>query len=302
MPLGDGILPTVTILGGSAISISFHARLKAAWSQSDSMLCVGLDPELSRLPAGIEQTPDGVAAFLRAIIAATADLACAYKPQIAHFSAIGAESALVETIASVRELAPHAVVILDAKRGDIGSTAAMYAREAFDRYGADAVTLNPYLGGESLEPFFEHEDRGTVILCRTSNPGAGEIQDWPEADPLYARVARLAVAQWNPHGNLMLVAGATQPAELRRIRALAPDIPLLVPGLGAQGGDLEAAVDAGLDAQGSGLVVNSSRAILYAGTGRDFATAARAEALRMRDELRAAARAVMARRMAEGQR
>lgn len=235
-------------------------------------------------------------AFLRAIIAATADLACAYKPQIAHFSAIGAESTLVESIATIRELAPHAVVILDAKRGDIGSTAAMYAREAFERYGADAVTLNPYLGTESLEPFFEYEDRGTVILCRTSNPGAGEIQDWPRADPLYARVARLAASKWNPQGNLMLVAGATHPAELRRIRELAPDIPLLVPGLGAQGGDLEAAVDAGLDARGWGLVVNSSRAILYAGSGADFATEARTEAMRMRDQLRGAAVAVMARR------
>lgn len=282
--------------GDPAISTSFHSRLDMAWSQTDSMLCVGLDPEPARMPEGMGQTPEGIVAFLRRIIAATADLACAYKPQIAHFSAIGAESALVQTIAAIRELAPHAVVILDAKRGDIGSTAAMYAQEAFDRYRADAVTLNPYLGGESLEPFLEREGRGTVILCRTSNPGAGEIQDWPESDPLYARIARLAVRHWNPHGNLMLVAGATRPAELRRIRQLAPDIPLLVPGLGAQGGDLESAVDAGLDARGRGLVVNSSRAILYAGTGPEFATLARAEALRMRDALRTAAAAVMARR------
>ncbi|MCC5872124.1 MAG: orotidine-5'-phosphate decarboxylase [Gammaproteobacteria bacterium] len=260
------------------------------------MLCVGLDPEPSRLPLGMGQTPAGIIAFHRSIIGATADLACAYKPQIAHFSAIGAEAALIDCIAAIRELAPHAVVILDAKRGDIGSTAEMYAREAFDRYGADAVTLNPYLGGESLLPFLEREDRGTVILCRTSNPGAGEIQDWPESDPLYARIARLAVSQWNPHGNLMLVAGATRPAELQRIRALAPEVPLLVPGLGAQGGDLEAAVDAGLDARGRGLVVNSSRAILYAGSGPDFAEMARAEALRMRDALRTAVGQVMERR------
>lgn len=288
------------MLGGSAISTSFHARLDAAWSQSDSMLCVGLDPELSRLPEGMARTPEGVVTFLRAIVAATADLACAYKPQIAHFSAIGAESALIETISAIRELAPHAVVILDAKRGDIGSTAAMYAREAFDRYQADAVTLNPYLGSESLEPFLERKDRGTVILCRTSNPGAGEIQDWPETDPLYARVARLAVSQWNPHANLMLVAGATRPAELQRIRDLAPEIPLLVPGLGAQGGDLDAAVEAGLDGRGRGLVVNSSRAILYAGSGADFEAMARAEARRTRDALRAAGVAVMERRRQAG--
>ncbi len=264
------------------------------------MLCVGLDPDPSRLPERMGLTPEGIVAFHRSIIGATADLACAYKPQIAHFAAIGAEAALVESIAAIRELAPHAVVILDAKRGDIGSTAAMYAREAFDRYGADAVTLNPYLGGESLEPFIDRRDRGTVILCRTSNPGAGEIQDWPESDPLYARIARLAVSHWNPHDNLMLVAGATRPSELQRIRELAPDIPLLVPGLGAQGGDLEAVVDAGLDARGWGLVVNSSRAILYAGSGPDFATLARAEALRMRDALRVAAAAVMARRRQAG--
>lgn len=245
------------------------------------------------MPEGMGQSEDGIVAFHRSVIAATADLACAYKPQIAHFAAIGAERALAESIAAVRELAPHAVVILDAKRGDIGSTAAMYAREAYDRYGADAVTLNPYLGSESLEPFLERVDRGTVILCRTSNPGAGEIQNWPESDPLYARIARLAVSKWNPHDNLMLVAGATQPAELQRIRELAPEIPLLVPGLGAQGGDLEAAVRAGLDARGRGLVVNSSRAILYAGHGPDYAEQARIEALRMRDALRAAALAAM---------
>lgn len=254
------------------------------------------------MPQGMGQSADGIVAFHRSVIAATADLACAYKPQIAHFAAIGAEAALVESIAAIRELAPQAVVILDAKRGDIGSTAEMYAREAFDRYGADAVTLNPYLGGESLAPFLKRADRGTVILCRTSNPGAGEIQNWPESDPLYARVARLAVGQWNPHDNLMLVAGATRPAELQRIRELAPDIPLLVPGLGAQGGDLQAAVQAGLDARGWGLVVNSSRAILYAGNGSDFADRVRTEAQRMRDALRAAAAAVMADRPASARR
>ncbi len=272
----------------TAINIPFRERLRGAWMQADSLLCVGLDPDPVRFPSHLGRTPDRIADFNRAIIEATADLVCAYKPQIAHYAAVGAEQALEESIASIRELAPHAVVILDAKRGDIGSTAAMYAREAFERYDADAVTLNPYLGGESLAPFFEWPDRGTVILCRTSNPGAGDLQDWPPGDPLYARVARLAVEQWNPHGNLMLVAGATQPRELGQIRALAPEIPLLVPGLGAQGGDLDAVIAAGLDGEGRGLVVNSSRAILYAGDGRDFAAAARREAQRMVNALRQA--------------
>lgn len=260
------------------------------------MLCVGLDPDPARFPAGIGRGADGIAHFLREVIAATADLVCAYKPQIAHFSAWGAESALLSSIAAVRELAPHAVIILDAKRGDIGSTAAMYAREAYERYGADAVTLNPYLGSDSLEPFFAYPDRGTVVLCRTSNPGAGELQDWPPEDPLYCRVARLAVAQWNPQRNLMLVAGATRPTELARIRTLAPSVPLLVPGLGAQGGDLFEAVAAGLDDRGSGLVVNSSRAILYASEGQDFAEQARLQAQQTRDALRVAAAQVMASR------
>ena len=278
-----------SIGGVHTISTSFHERLQRAWSHSDSLLCVGLDPEPARFPAHLGRGPEHIASFNRAIIAATADLVCAYKPQIAHFAAVGAEEALVDTVSAVRELAPHAVVILDAKRGDIGSTAEMYAREAFVRYEVDAVTLNPYLGSDSLQPFLEWSDRGTVILCRTSNPGAGEIQDWPEGDPLYAHIARLAVEKWNPHGNLMLVAGATRPAELARIRALAPDVPLLVPGLGAQGGDLRAAVAAGVDRHRRGLVVNSARAILYAGSGEDFAAHARAEAMRMRDALRQAA-------------
>lgn len=272
--------------GDPAISTPFRERLARAWAHADSLLCIGLDPEPARFPSHLGRTAEHITEFNRAIVEATADLVCAYKPQIAHYSAVGAERALEESIASIRELAPHAVVILDAKRGDIGSTAAMYAREAFERYDADAVTLNPYLGGDSLAPFLEWPDRGTVILCRTSNPGAGELQDWPPGDPLYARVARLAVEQWNPHGNLMLVAGATRPRELGHIRALAPDVPLLVPGLGAQGGDLDAAIAAGLDSGGRGLVVNSSRSILYAGSGRTFASDARHEAERMLDALR----------------
>jgi len=276
-----------------SIAMTFHARLERAWDHTDSLLCIGLDPDPSRFPEHIGRTPAAITGFNRSVIEATADLVCAYKPQIAHFAAVGAEVALAESIAAIRELAPHALVILDAKRGDIGSTAAMYAREAFERYGADAVTVNPYLGSDGVEPFLAWRDRGTVVLCRTSNPSAGELQDWPANDPLYRRIARLAVERWNTHGNLMLVAGATRPEELAEIRAMAPEVPLLVPGLGAQGGDLDAVVEAGLDVNGRGLVVNSARAILYAGSGRDFAESARVEAMGMRDALRRAVERVM---------
>ena len=271
--------------------MTFAERLDRAWSTHDSLLCVGLDPDPQRFPAPFDKSPDAIAPFLEAIVEATADLVCAYKPQIAHFSAVGAEEALSQVIAAVRRHAPHALLILDAKRGDIGSTAEMYAREAFDRYGADAVTVNPYLGGDGLEPFLARGDRGTIVLCRTSNPGGADLQDHPQDQPLFERVAALAATRWNARGNLMMVAGATQPEELRRIRSIAPAVPLLVPGIGAQGGDIAAVVAAGRDASGRGLVVSSSRAILYASSGQDFAPAARAEAERTRDALRAAQQA-----------
>ena len=252
------------------------------------MLCVGLDPDPIRFPAAFSKDAASIAHFLSAIVTATADVACAFKPQIAHFAAAGAESALEEVIATVREEAPHALLILDAKRGDIGSTAAMYAREAFERYSADAVTVNPYLGTDGLAPFLEYEDRGTIILCRTSNPSGAEFQNTPAQTPLYERVASMAAERWNARDNVMLVAGATQPGELKRIRAIAPTVPLLVPGIGAQGGDIDAVVAAGLDVDDWGLVVSSSRAILYASDGQDFEDAARAEAIRTRDALRRA--------------
>lgn len=254
------------------------------------MLCVGLDPDPERFPEAIGRTARDIPAFCAAIIDATADLVCAYKPQIAHFAAVGAEPELERVIQEIRRRAPAALVILDAKRGDIGSTAEMYAREAFDRYGADAVTVNPYLGTDGLQPFLDRTDRGTIILCRTSNPSSAEVQNRPDAPPVYEQVARLAAGRWNAAGNVMMVAGATHPEELARVRELAPDIPLLVPGLGAQGGDPARIVRAGLDARGRGLVVSSSRAILYASDGTDFADAARAEAQRSRDALREAAR------------
>lgn len=268
--------------------MEFSERLERAWAAHDSMLCVGLDPDPIRFPAALGRDRDAIVPFLEAIVSATADLVCAFKPQIAHFAAAGAEDALERVIATIRREAPDALVILDAKRGDIGSTAEMYAREAFDRYGADAVTVNPYLGSEGVAPFIARPDRGAVILCRTSNVSGSELQDVPAEHPLFERVAQLAAERWNPSGNVMLVAGATRPEELARIRALAPDLPLLVPGIGAQGGDVDAVVAAGSDATGRGLVVSSSRAVLYASDGDDFAAAARAEALRTRDALRRA--------------
>ncbi|HSG90816.1 MAG TPA: orotidine-5'-phosphate decarboxylase [Pseudomonadales bacterium] len=276
--------------------MGFYDRLDAAWDAFDSLLCVGIDPDPGRFPACVGNSPTDIPAFAAAIIDATADLVCAYKPQIAHFSALGAEAELETTIALIRERAPHALVILDAKRGDIGSTAEMYAREAFERYGVDAVTVNPYLGSDGLTPFLAHADRGTIILCRTSNASSAEVQNRSDGPPLFEEVARLAATAWNGHRNVMLVAGATHPEELARIRALAPDVPLLVPGLGAQGGDAGEIVRAGLDGRGRGLVVNSSRAVLYASSGDDFAQAARAEAERSRDALRTAAQAVLATR------
>jgi orotidine-5'-phosphate decarboxylase len=233
-----------------------------------------------------------VFAFCRDIVDATAEYACCFKPQIAHFAALGAESALARLIGHVHAAHPGIPVILDSKRGDIGSTAQHYAAEAFDRYGADAVTANPYLGRDSLQPFLDRADRGVVILCRTSNPGAGDLQDLVvssgdgrEARPLYQHVAEKVAREWNGHGNCMLVVGATWPEQLREVRAIVGDLPFLVPGVGAQGGDAEAVVRNAKTADGTGLVVSSSRAILYASSGDDYADAAAAAARELRDAL-----------------
>jgi len=257
--------------------MTFIQKLEQAWEQSRSLVCVGLDPDLGRLPSHLPRNAEGVLAFHRAIIDATHDLVCAFKPQVAYFAAEGMEGALAGTIDYIRERAPQVPVILDAKRGDIGSTAEQYAREAFERYGADAVTVNPYMGGDTLEPFLRHADRGVVVLCRTSNAGAGDFQDLlVEGRPLYEIVAERAATQWNTAGNCLLVVGATWPQQLARVRALVGDMPLLVPGVGAQGGDVEALVRAGRTSRGTGLLINSSRAILYASRNADFAQAARA--------------------------
>jgi orotidine-5'-phosphate decarboxylase len=229
---------------------------------------VGLDPDPARLPADIGARAGPLYAFNRRIVDATFDLAAAYKPQIAFYSALGAEAELEQTIRYIRERAPQALVILDAKRADIGNTAEAYAREAFDRYGADAVTVNPYMGADSVRPFLARPDRGAILLCRTSNSGAGDFQDLTiEGLPLYRHVAARAAAHWNGARNLMLVVGATYPREMAALRAAHPELTFLVPGIGAQGGDLEATLEAGLDARRRGLLINSSRGLIYAGGG-----------------------------------
>jgi len=213
-------------------------------------------------------------------------LVCSFKPQIAHFAALRAEDALERLIAHIHEKHPGVPVILDAKRGDIGSTAQHYVTEAFDRYGADAVTLNPYLGRDSVQPFLDRADKGVILLCHTSNPGAADLQDLDVGGkPLYQHVAQIIARDWNTHGNCALVTGATWPEQLAEVRALVGDVPLLVPGIGAQGGDVEAVVRNGRTANGNGLMISSSRAILYAGSGEDYAQAARAATQELRDTI-----------------
>jgi orotidine-5'-phosphate decarboxylase len=246
--------------------LTFAERLTGAQHSSGSLVCVGLDPDPAKLPRDLGADP--LYAFNRRIVDATADIAAAYKPQIAFYSALGAEDQLAASIRYIRERAPAALVILDAKRNDIGNTAEAYAREAFDRYGADAVTVNPYMGEDSVRPFLARPQHGAILLCRTSNPGAKDFQDLLiDGEPLYRRVAQQAAAHWNENGNLMLVVGATYPREMAALRLAHPDLPFLVPGIGAQGADLEAMLAAGLDARGAGLLISSSRAIIYAGGG-----------------------------------
>ena len=271
--------------------MSFMQQLQDAWRRSASLVCVGLDPEPGRLPAPLRDRTDGVFEFCKTIVDATADLVCCFKPQIAHFAAQRAEGALERLIAHVHAAHPQVPVILDAKRGDIGSTARHYAAEAFDRYGADAVTANPYLGHDSVQPFLERAGRGVILLCRTSNPGARDLQDLVVPDrigggrPLYQHVAATVAGSWNANNNCALVVGATYPAELAAVRALVGDMPLLVPGVGAQGGDVAAVLRHGRTAAGSGLIISSSRAILYASSGDDYADAARNAAQSLRDEI-----------------
>lgn len=259
----------------------FIEYLQQAWSSQQSLVCVGLDPDPDKLPACIKGH-DRLLVFNREIVDATAKWCCAYKPQIAYYAAVGAEHQLAQTIAYIKRNYPHIPVILDAKRGDIGATALMYAREAFERYQADAVTVNPYMGGDSLEPFLKYSNKGVMILCRTSNPGSGDIQQLQSSgNSLAMTVAGLATNQWNGNRNVGLVVGATYPAEIARVRKVVGDMPLLIPGIGAQGGDLAAVLSAGLDRRKLGLIINSARNIIYASSGRDFADAAGGEAARL---------------------
>ncbi|NDE71023.1 MAG: orotidine-5'-phosphate decarboxylase, partial [Actinobacteria bacterium] len=306
--------------------MSFYQRLNAAWDRSGSMLCVGLDPDVSRFPTSMRGSVNAIEDFCKAIVDATGDLVCAFKPQIAYFAAVGAEKQLENICEYIRAKFPDVVLILDAKRGDIGDTASLYAREAFLRYGADAVTVNPYLGTDSLEPFLKTPGKGTIVLCRTSNAGSSEFQSLEvDGEPVYLRVARTAAAKWRLIGECALVVGATYPDELAQVRAIVGNMPILVPGIGAQGGDINAVVRAGATRLSSlpashattrsgssatpnptflsigpstasqldsktrpsnanptnrrGLIINSSRAILYASDGANFATAARDVAL-----------------------
>jgi orotidine-5'-phosphate decarboxylase len=269
----------------------FMYALQQAWVRNNSLVCVGLDPDPAKFPAHLRDTPDAVFAFCREIVDATADLVCAFKPQIAHFAALRAEDALERLIAHIHARHPGVPVILDAKRGDIGSTAQRYVSEAFDRYQADAVTLNPYLGRDSVQPFLDRADKGVVLLCHTSNPGAADLQDLLVQDahgatlPLYQHLAKTIARDWNQHGNCVLVTGATWPEQLGEVRTLVGDMPLLVPGVGAQGGDVAAVVRNGRTDSGNGLLISSSRAILYAGSGEDFAAAARHAAQALRDAI-----------------
>lgn len=268
--------------------MTFIDKLSGAWAANNSLLCVGLDPDIGKFPAHLQGQPDAIAQFCKAIIDATADLACAYKPQIAYFAAQRAESQLEEICAYLRATYPHIPIVLDAKRGDIGATAEQYAREAFERYGADAVTVNPYMGFDSIAPYLEWNDRGVIVLCRTSNPGGSDLQFLNvDGKPLYQHVAQMVAQKWNRNGQCALVVGATFPGELAQVRALVGDMPLLVPGIGAQGGDIEATVTAGRTANGGGMMISSSRAILYAkaGVGEDYAKAARRIALETRDAI-----------------
>jgi orotidine-5'-phosphate decarboxylase len=266
--------------------MKFTDQLAAAWRKNDSLLCVGLDPDPARFPAHLKGRDDAIFEFCRTVVDVTADLACAFKPQIAYFAARRAEDQLEALIAHIHEKHPGVPVILDAKRGDIGSTAEQYALEAFERFRADAVTVNPYMGRDSVEPYLAYPDKGVILLCRTSNAGGSDLQFLDVGgEKLYERVARLAAGTWNTTGQIGLVVGATFPAEIARVREIVGDMPLLVPGIGAQGGDVEATVKAGRTAAGTGLLINSSRAILYAGRDENFHIAVRAAATETRAQI-----------------
>lgn len=270
--------------------MKFTEKLSRLWHDDNTLLCVGLDPNPSRFPKELQGDPEAVLKFCTGIVDATHDLVCAFKPQIAYFaSSRGGEEVLEAVIRHIHEHHPDIPVILDAKRGDIGSTAEHYAREAFERYDADCVTLSPFMGFDTIQPYLSYADRGAFVLCRTSNKGGDDFQMLEvNGEKIYERIARLAATEWNVSGQLGLVVGATYPNELANVRRIAPDLPLLVPGIGAQGGDIDAAVRAGVTARKDGMVINSGRAILYASAEDDWREAARKAAIATRDAINAA--------------
>ncbi|MFZ6846239.1 orotidine-5'-phosphate decarboxylase [Undibacterium sp. RuTC16W] len=268
--------------------MTFIEKLTEAWAKNNSLLCVGLDPDISRFPRELTNQPDAIFTFCKTMIDATADLACSFKPQIAYFAALRAEDQLEAICRYIKTTYPAIPVILDAKRGDIGATAEQYAREAFERYDADAVTVNPYMGFDSVAPYLEWKDRGAIVLCRTSNAGGSDLQFLDAGGkPLYQHVAQLVADKWNTNGQCALVVGATFPNELAQVRQIVGEMPLLVPGIGAQGGDIAATVSSGKTLSGTGMMINSSRAILYAKPvdSEDYAQAARRVALETRDAI-----------------
>lgn len=261
----------------------FIQQLEHRQQQANSLLCVGLDPQ----PDKIAALNLDLLSWLKALVDATAVHACAFKPQIAHFAALGAEQTLTDIIAYIHQYHGDIPVILDAKRGDIGSTAERYAEEAFVRYQADALTVNPYLGGDTITPYSRYTDKGVVVLCKTSNAQSGQLQDLvlQSGQPLFLQVAQLAASQWNDHNNILLVVGATYPEQLKSIREQVGDMPLLIPGIGAQGGDLADTLNAGLRADGLGLIISASRSINYAGSGDDFADRSRLAARQLKTDI-----------------
>jgi orotidine-5'-phosphate decarboxylase len=272
----------------------FKDKLEAAWAHNGSLLCIGLDPDPSLMP-----TAD-VAAFNIAIIEATSDLVCAYKPNLAFYEALGPERGYAALRATLAAIPPHIVTLADAKRGDVTNTAAAYAKAIFDVLGFDACTVNPYVGYDSTEPWFARPEKAAFVLCRTSNPGAADLQDLPVQTeggprPLFEAIAEKA-RSWDRRHNVGLVVGATYPEEMARIRRLCPEMPFLVPGIGAQAGALEESVRAGIDARGCGMLISASRAVTYASAGSDFAEAARREAMRLRDAINREREAIAARR------
>ncbi|MFP6795582.1 MAG: orotidine-5'-phosphate decarboxylase [Pseudomonadales bacterium] len=255
---------------------AFIEQLQNAWTRSNSFLCVGLDPTPNRFPESLSRDEHGVYQFCAEIIDATQSYVCAFKPQFAHFAALGFENVLAEVVDYIHDKYPHVPVILDAKRGDVGSTAERYAEEAFVRYNADAVTVNPYLGWDSVVPFTEHAGRGVILICRTSNADGGWLQEYPVDDPAYLRVARLAAEK--DKGNLMLVLGATFPDLIGMVRQEVPSMPFLIPGVGTQGGDLDRVLDQGRSIDNTGLVINASRSVIHASDDDDDDFGAAAEA------------------------